>query len=132
LSDAATSIAAIIALVFARLFSFTLLDPIMGIAGGVLICIWGYGLIRDTSRILLDREMDSVIVVEIRDTIESDSDSKVRDLHVWRVGRSKFACAISVVTSSKKTPSEYQSMLNVHEEIAHTTIEVINVSPGGL
>ena len=124
IADAATSIGAIIALVVARFLGFTLLDPVMGLVGGTLICIWSYGLLRDASRVLLDREMDAGIVKEVRYTLEADGDAKVADLHVWRVGRSAYACAVVLETGSGRSAEDYRTLLERHRQIAHSTIEV--------
>jgi len=123
-ADAATSIGAIVALVVARFLGFTLLDPVMGLVGGALICIWSYGLLRDASRVLLDREMDAGIVKEVRGTLEADGDTRVADLHLWRVGRSAYACAVVLETRSGKSACEYRTALEKHRQIAHSTIEV--------
>lgn len=54
LTDALTSMLAIIALLAGKFLGWFFLDPIMGIVGGVLILRWSIGLIKDTSAILLD------------------------------------------------------------------------------
>lgn len=56
-ADAATSILAIAALAGGMLLGWSWLDPIMGIAGGILVAVWAIRLVRDTSGVLLDREM---------------------------------------------------------------------------
>jgi len=123
-ADAATSIGAIIALVVARFLGLILLDPLMGLVGGALICIWSYGLLRDTSRVLLDREMDTGIVQEVRETLEADGETRVADLHLWRVGRSAYACAVVLETRSGRSAHDYRTLLEEHREIAHSTIEI--------
>ena len=123
-ADAATSIGAIIALVAARFLGFTLLDPLMGLVGGALICIWSYGLLRDASRVLLDREMDAGIAREVRETLEANGGTKVADLHIWRVGRSAYACAVVLETGSGRSAEDYRALLERHRQIAHSTIEV--------
>jgi Co/Zn/Cd efflux system component len=115
---------AIAALALARTLGTYVLDPIMGMVGGIIICVWGYGLLRDTSGVLLDREMDHEVVAEIRGMLGTDGSTKIDDLHVWRIGGSKYACAVSLVTATKRTPEYYRKILESHEEIAHTTIEV--------
>lgn len=124
LTDTLTSVLAIVALLGGVLFGWRFLDPVMGLVGSVLVGVWAVGLLRDTSRVLLDREMDHPVVQEIREAIESDGDTRITDLHVWRVGRSKFACIIMVTAEQPKTPHEYRARLSQHEEIVHTTIEV--------
>jgi Co/Zn/Cd efflux system component len=85
-------------------------------------------LIVDTSTVLLDREMDHPVVAEIREAVESGphaGDIRITDLHVWRVGRRAYSCAISVVTHDRGlTPSALRSRLAVHREIVHATIEI--------
>lgn len=124
IADATTSVLAIAALLAGKLLGWVALDPLMGIVGGALISVWAYGLIRDTSRVLLDREMDHPVVGEIRECLERDGETQVRDLHVWRVGRQSFSCAVSVVASGQTTPEEYRQRLAEHEEVAHSTVEV--------
>ena len=59
---------AIVALLGGKYWSWGWLDPLMGIVGAVLVGVWSAGLIRATSRVLLDREMDHALVDEIRET----------------------------------------------------------------
>lgn len=70
-ADAATSVLAIIALLGGLMYGWSWLDPAMGIIGAGLIAVWAKGLIVDTGKILLDREMDHPVVAEIRDVIET-------------------------------------------------------------
>jgi cation diffusion facilitator family transporter len=46
LADAATSVLAIIALLGGKYFGWSWLDPIMGLAGAVLVAVWAQGLLR--------------------------------------------------------------------------------------
>jgi len=123
-ADAATSVLAIIALAGGRIFQWNWLDPVTGLVGSVLVALWAWSLLRQTSRVLLDREMDFGLVQEIREALEIDGDTRISDLHVWRVGRDQFACAVSIVTHEPKAPSHYKALLGIHEEIAHVTVEV--------
>ena len=54
LTDALTSVLAIIALFAGKYLGLYYLDPIMGFVGGLLIFRWSIGLIKDTSKILMD------------------------------------------------------------------------------
>jgi Co/Zn/Cd efflux system component len=74
IADAATSVLAIAALGGGLIFGWFWLDPVMGIVGAILVAIWAWGLIRDTTRILLDREMDHPVVAEVRQAIENHSE----------------------------------------------------------
>ena len=128
LADAATSVLAIVALAGGWLYGWSWLDPAMGIVGATLVALWARNLLRDTGKVLLDREMDHPVVAEIRAAIENGpapGPHHVADLHVWRVGRHAYACALSVVThDTALTPDQVRDWLSVHEEIVHSTIEV--------
>lgn len=54
LTDALTSVFAIVTLLAGKYFGFYFLDPVMGFVGGGLILKWSIGLIKDTSKILMD------------------------------------------------------------------------------
>ena len=125
-ADSATSVLAIIALCGGLLYGWSWLDPVMGIVGAIVIAIWAYDLIVQTGKVLLDREMDHPVVDEIRSVIETAaSRTRVTDLHVWRVGKNVYSCALTVVTDDALlTAANIRQRLSVHEEIVHSTIEV--------
>ena len=95
-----------------------------GIVGAAVISVWAWGLLRQTSRVLLDREMDAPVVQEIREVIECDGETVIADLHVWRVGPGKYACIVGLVTAHPEPPEHYKERLHVHEELVHITVEV--------
>jgi cation diffusion facilitator family transporter len=124
LADAATSVLAIIALAGGLIYGWSWLDPVMGIVGATLIAVWAKNLIAETGRVLLDREMDHPVVNEIRECVES-GDTRITDLHVWRVGRQTYSCAIALVTRDETlTAQRVRETLAQHEEVAHSTIEI--------
>jgi len=125
LADAATSVLAIVALFGGKLWGANWLDPLMGIAGAVLVGVWAYGLLRDTGRVLLDAEMDAPVVAEIRGVIAaSPVPAEITDLHVWRVGRGKYACILSLAVAEAVEPDYFRRQVSVHEELVHVTVEV--------
>lgn len=128
IADAATSVLAIVALFGGWIYGWSWLDPVMGIVGALLVAIWAKGLIADTSKVLLDREMDHPVVDEIREVVETGGDAgavRITDLHVWRVGKKVYSCAMTVVTNDATlTADVVRARLSVHEEIVHSTIEI--------
>jgi cation diffusion facilitator family transporter len=128
IADAATSVLAIAALFGGWFFGWAWLDPLMGIVGAILVAVWAKNLILETGKVLLDREMDAPVVEEIREVVEAgvnDGDTRIVDLHVWRIGRQSYACAVGVVTRDRSlNANAIRDRLAVHEEIVHSTIEV--------
>jgi cation diffusion facilitator family transporter len=125
LADAATSVLAIIALLGGKFWGASWLDPVMGLLGATLVSMWAYGLLRDTGRVLLDAEMNAPVVAEIREAIAaSPVKAKLSDLHVWRVGKGKYACILSLATDQEVTPEYFKRQLSIHEELVHISIEI--------
>jgi len=128
MADAATSVLAVIALIGGLVWGWSWLDPVMGIVGAVMVAIWAKGLLLETGKVLLDREMDHPVVEEIREVVETGLEAghtQVTDLHVWRVGKQVYSCALSVVTHDVTlTPETIRKQLAVHQEIVHCTIEI--------
>jgi cation diffusion facilitator family transporter len=131
IADAATSVLAIVALFGGMLWGASWLDPVMGVVGAGLVGVWASGLLRDTGRVLLDAEMDAPVVEEIREVVAaSPVPAEIADLHVWRVGKGKYACILSLVTQGDVQPDEFRRMLGIHEELVHVTVEVNRTRTG--
>ncbi len=127
IADALTSVLAIVALLCGKSFGWVWMDPLMGMVGACIIIKWAHGLLLDTGKILLDRDVNQEAVEEIRSFIESDSDNRVSDIHVWRVGPQHLYAILSIVTHFPKSPDYYKDLLSEYEEIVHVTIEVHQV-----
>lgn len=125
-ADAVTSVLAIIALIAGKFFGWDFLDALLGIIGAILIARWSYGLIIETGKTLLDAEMDHPVVDEIREVIhELDPSILITDIHVWKVGKGKFSCILSLETSNKNINADsVRKALSIHDEIIHTSVEI--------
>jgi len=129
LADAATSLLAIAALAGGAWFGWTWLDPVMGIVGAILVAVWAWGLARDAGRVLLDCEMDHPVVAEVREVIEAHPEwvitTRIADLHVWRVGKGRFAVILGLVTHDPELAAEdVRRELARHEELVHISVEI--------
>ena len=130
LADALTSVLAIAALSSGRLLGWSFMDPAMGVVGSLVIARWSYGLLRDTGRVLLDAEVPEARRAEIRRAIESDADTRISDLHVWRVGPQHLAAIVAVVAHDPREPDHYKRLLAGQPDLVHVTVEVQR-SPDG-
>lgn len=124
LADALTSLLAIVALFAGKYFGWIFLDPIMGLVGAAIIIKWALSLLKETSPVLLDKTITQKTQDEIKQRIEADSDNKISDLHIWKVGPIDCAVVISLVTHFPKPVSYYKSLLKDMECLSHITIEV--------
>lgn len=123
LADALTSVLAVVALLAARYLGWTVMDPLMGIVGAVLITQWSVGLLRAAGGVLVDRVPDARLVKTVRDKLEVGSD-RVSDLHVWRVGPGHLAVIAAVVSDDPQPPEAYKARLAGISALSHVTIEV--------
>jgi len=124
LADALTSILAIIALLAGKIFGWNWLDPIIGIVGALVITRWSYILLKETAPILLDGSIEKDNKSAIKVKIESDSDNRISDLHLWKVGPNDYAVIISLVTHFPKPTEHYKELLKDFHELSHITIEI--------
>ena len=123
LADALTSLLAIIALLAGKYFGLTVLDPVMGVIGGVLIWRWAWGLVKSCGLILLDGNQDDKTRQAIISSIEADQDTKIIDLHLWKLNSSSLGAIITLVASSPCAPEEYRRRLRKIHNLEHVTIE---------
>jgi cation diffusion facilitator family transporter len=129
-ADAFTSVLAIMALSAGLWGGWNWLDPAMGIVGAGVIAWWARGLLAESARVLLDREMDAPVVAEIRRAIETDGDAEIADLHVWRVGRASYAAGVTVVAHHPLEPEAYRRRVAALPTLVHVSVEV-NRCPHG-
>ena len=69
------------------------LDPAVAIVGALVIGRWAVGVLRHSSRALVDASAPPKLAAQIRALIEGDGDAKLADLHVWQVGPQAYAAA---------------------------------------
>lgn len=124
MADALTSVLAIAALLAGKIFGWAWMDALMGIVGALVITRWSIGLMRETGGILLDRSADETVSEAIRRELEADADSRVADLHLWKINSNQYAGAVSIVTHDSKPVEHYRTLLSSMDDLAHVTIEV--------
>lgn len=120
LADALTSVLAIAALIGGSVMGWIWLDPLMGIVGAGVIAYWSWGLVRDTSNVLLDAH-EPGLESEVRALVEGPGDARITDLHVWRVGPAAHAAIVAVRGIGG---DDVRARLKPVHEIAHLTVEV--------
>lgn len=123
LADALTSVLAIVALLAGKYLGWNWLDPMMGIVGALLVARWSLGLLRATSRVLLDRQGAEQLRAAIRQSIENLGDEIV-DLHLWAIAPGRYSLVVSVVSGQPRPSGEYHEALPADPRLAHVTVEV--------
>jgi cation diffusion facilitator family transporter len=124
LADALTSLLAIVALLAAKYFGLTWMDPFMGLVGAVLVARWSLGLLKTTAAVLLDRSATEEARSAVKDAIERVDGNRVVDLHLWCIGLNLYAAVLTVVTARPRAPEHYKALLPADLHIVHATVEV--------
>lgn len=128
IADAATSVLAVVALVCGKNWGIRWMDPLMGIIGAVMVVVWAFGLLRESGSILLNAESNDGLADAVRNCVAAGPyNARIADMHLWRVGRDRYACILSVVTPSDATPDQFKTLLSGHKELAHVTVEINRV-----
>jgi cation diffusion facilitator family transporter len=123
LADAATSVLAIAALLAGRYYGLNWLDPIMGVAGAILVGQWSINLMRASGAVLTDAVPDPSLVRGIREKLEV-GDDRVADLHLWRLGPGHTAVVVTIVSDEPQEPEHYKVRLHGLPSLSHVTVEV--------
>jgi cation diffusion facilitator family transporter len=84
LADTLTSLLAIIALLVGKYIGLRWMDPLMGIVGAIVILRWSYGLVKESSEVLLDKSIKQPIMDKISDAL-SKKNTLINDIHVWKI-----------------------------------------------
>jgi cation diffusion facilitator family transporter len=121
--DAMTSVLAILALLGGKYLNWTLLDPLVGVIGAVVIAQWSWALLKTAMQMLLDRQPSQELLKEIRQRIQKDGDSEVSDLHVWQIAPGRNAAIVSIVTHEQRQTAEFKDRL-AGLGLAHVTVEL--------
>ena len=124
LADAFTSVLAIAALAGGLWLGWRWLDPVVALVGAAVIGQWAWGLLRSTSRALVDATAEAPLRQAVAAAIESDGDAKLADLHVWQVGPQAWTAVLSVVADHPASPAVYRSRLAALASLRHVTVEV--------
>lgn len=124
LADTLTSLLAIFALLAGKYFGQRWLDPFMGLVGAALVTRWSLGLLRASGHVLLDMKVPPEINERIHQAIESGSDARISDLHIWAVGPEIYAGEIVIIASNPRDSEHYKGLLPEDIGLVHTTIQV--------
>jgi Co/Zn/Cd efflux system component len=125
-ADAFVSVLAIVSIAIAgNVKRAYFLDPVAGIVGALVIISWGYQLCCDSMIALLDIVPDRTLNDKLKHVLEADQQSRVTDLHIWKLGPGNLAVVMSVATVVRGRSSHYyKKLIGGVKALAHVTVEV--------
>jgi len=123
LTDALTSITAIVALLLGKFYGLIWADALIGLLGALVITVWAIRLMRDTGFILLDASPENIKIHNNIYQILNEDNVRLTDLHVWQVSQQNFAAIIALQETSPKPANWYKDKLKDITNLTHITIE---------
>jgi cobalt-zinc-cadmium efflux system protein len=135
LTDTFSSVAIIIGGIIIHYTGFTLLDSILSMLIAVLILIWAWRLIRESTDILLEAAPAKFKHDELRKAIIDKFPNvvNVHDLHCWVITSSMYTATLHIVvddcslSAATTTIHDISEMLKNEFNIIHVTIQIESV-----
>lgn len=129
LADALTSVFAIVALIVGKFYGWLWLDALMGIVGAAVITKWAWGLLAETSSILLDSGDYSEKEAELQEIVEVADGDATPTIQLWKTSPQHFAATIHMNGTSCQR-DEIRSKLQKISWLSHSSVE-IEIAPNG-
>ena len=124
ITDAMTSVLAIIALLTGKFFHQTWPDAVVAILGAVVILKWAYDLAVSSGGLLVDHYPMEKEQELIR-TIAEQTDSRIKDLHIWKISENSKTAVITIQPGASFEITGFRQRLSEVCKLGHLTVEVI-------
>ncbi len=123
ITDALTSVLAIVALLSGKFFSQTWPDAAVAILGALVILKWAYGLLNDTGKILVDYHNSGEERERVA-RIAGESGSHVLDIHIWHTSGNHKAMIIHLEAGKEFEKEPFISKIRSECHCHHITVEL--------
>lgn len=132
LADTVSSVIIIIGAVIIHFTGWNFIDPILSIGIALVILSWGWGLFKDSVRILLESVPKSISTEEVTSVLMKEIPviKEVTDLHIWEITSRMYSMTAHIRLNEELERVNVRELLNrikqsvnEHFDIEHTTIE---------
>jgi cobalt-zinc-cadmium efflux system protein len=128
--DALSNVGILAAGIAMRYMQASWLDPALAFVIGALVLWSGYGVLRESSHILLEGSPSGMRLDEVaRAILAAGAIQEVHDIHIWTLGTDHHALSCHVcipdmhMEDSQRLLAEIQRTLQERFHIAHTTVQ---------
>lgn len=122
-TDAFTSILAIIALLVGKYFNFKWPDSIVAILGAIVILKWAFDLLFSSGKLLVDFN-SSTKDYEFISNLTQKYNYEIIDLHIWQLNEKNKAIIITIDAGSNVEKNALRDEIKKYYSNIHLTIEV--------
>jgi cobalt-zinc-cadmium efflux system protein len=129
--DVGASVGVIVAGLIITLTQWTLIDPLLSVAIALYIAYGAWGIVQETTNILLEAAPRDLALEPLVEDLESvQGVIAVHDLHVWQIasGMTTLSCHVSIdeVTAAENAQilNKLNSVLEQKYRISHATLQL--------
>jgi len=131
LGDALSNIAIIVGALVIRRTGADWIDPVIGIAIGAMVLWTGFGILRESSHILLEGLPRSIHLPEVANAIlKVEGVQEVHDIHIWTLGTDLHALSCHARIPDMHMEDSEKILARIHQvlardfQISHTTVQL--------
>ncbi|MEW6456726.1 MAG: cation diffusion facilitator family transporter [Acidobacteriota bacterium] len=131
LADTVSSIVIVFGAIVIYFSNWYIIDPSLAIGISLLIFVWGWGLFKDSIRVLLELAPKGINIDDVSAELKKEIPEirDIRDMHIWEITSNMYSftahIAIDTVNHRKSTEilNRINKLLNEKYDIEHTTIQ---------
>jgi cation diffusion facilitator family transporter len=124
LADVLTSVLAIGALTVGYFAGTARLDAASALIGAVVILWWALGLLRTSVPELIDIRIDAGMTASLRERLEADGLTSIKEIRVWPLGSGRKACHLGLASATPRSLEEYRQLVLETISVDHVAIEI--------
>lgn len=123
ITDAMTSVLAIIALLIGQFFDYTWPDAVVAILGALVILKWAYGLLVSSGSLLVDYHPVAEDYKTIS-TLADEINAEIKDLHVWQTSDKHKAIVLKMAIKDTNRLVDIKDRIKEACNCHHLTLEI--------
>lgn len=114
IADAASSIGIVIIAIIIAFTGWTFLDPLVSIGISTVIFYWAYGILRDSTRILLEMTPSGLNIDDISEDLKSKFNkiSEILHVHLWTITPEMVVFSAHIKMRACENPIEQERLLS--------------------
>ncbi len=134
IADAASSIGIVIAAIIIISTGFVILDPIVSLGISILIIYWAYGILKESTRILLEMAPKGMNIDTISEDLKVNFPEIIElfDAHLWTIIPDMLIYSVHVKLNNdliegnqEELISKINDFLSKHYKIIESTIQIM-------
>jgi len=133
LADTISSVVIVIGAIIIYFTNWNIIDPILSIGIALVICSWGWGLLKDSINILLEATPKGMTADDIAAALlkEIPEIQEITDLHIWEITSKMYSMTAHIqlkqkdeIAPQREILAKIKQILDERFDIEHTTIEL--------